>query len=273
MHARTRLVGALAVVLLMLSPCACSRKAPTPTASATSQLSSATAEPTGSPGPSTAPKNETAAQAAARLFPEVLDMAAYDVDDPGLLTGAKPGPPVSSSRTYSADRPTLLRWELPDETRAVTGNMFAVMRRVPVNNEVLLVPVTKSGRAIGEFPLRKDTAGYWTTTGIAAGSLPGGEVAALETATRKLQGALGNGTVVRATVFLPSGLAFAVGDHEGREAAVFLRLIGYSPGVGSYRGHIPDSGELLTASQLRQLFATADTKKPPATRSAPGGLD
>jgi hypothetical protein len=199
-------------------------------------------------------------------------MASYEVDDPGLLAGAKPGPPLATSRTYSPNRPTLIRWELPSDARRVGGNMFAAMRSVPANKEVLLVPVTRGGTTVGEFPLRRDADGHWATTGIASGSLPGGEIAALESATRQLKSVLGANAAVRAAVFLPSGLVFAVGDRKGTEAAVFLSLIGYGTGVSSYKGRLPNRGELFTSSQLQQLFRDANAEKPPA-RNEPGGLD
>jgi hypothetical protein len=272
MHARMWLVGTLIALLATLSLCACSRPAPTPpTTSAVSQTASA--EQTGALNDDTPPKNETAAQAAVRLFPEVLEMASYAVDDPGLLAGSKPGSPLPTSRTYSANRPTLIGWELPNDARRLSGNMFTAMRSVPANKEVLLVPVTRGGSTIGEFPLRRDADGYWTTTGIASGSLPGGEIAALESAARKLRGVLGPDATVRATILLPSGLTFAVGDRKGQEGAAYLGLIAYGSGISVYKGRIPDRGELFTPSQLRQLFEDAGAKKPPASRAAPGGLD
>jgi hypothetical protein len=274
MRARLRLVGTLTALLATLSlcACACSRPTPTPPAtSAASETSTAGAEQTGTIDDAP-PENETAAQAAARLFPEVLETASYEVDDPGLLAGSKPGPPVPTSRTYSTNRPTLIRWELPSDARRVSGNMFAAMRSVPASKEVLLVPVTRGGGTIGEFPLRRDTDGYWATTGIASGSLPGGEIASLESATRRLRSVLGADAEVRATVFLPSGLTFAVGDRKGREAAVFLSLIAYGTGISSYKGRLPDRGELFTSSQLQQLYRNANAKQPPA-RNEPGGLD
>jgi hypothetical protein len=237
-----------------------------------SQTPTASTEQTGTLDDDVPPENETAAQAAARLFPEVLEIASYDVDDPGLLAGSKPGSPLPTSRTYSANRPTLIRWELPNDARRVGGNLFAAMRSVPANKEVLLVPVTRGSAAIGEFPLRRDADGYWTTTGIASGSLPGGEIAALESATRRLRNVLGADAAVRTTVFLPSGLIFAVGNRKGREAAVSLGLIGYGTGISGYRGRLPDRGELLTSSQLQQLFRNANAEKPPA-RNKPGALD
>lgn len=272
MHARKRLVGALGVLLATFSLCGCSRPAPTPPAtSAASQISTASAEQTGTLGDDTPPENETAAQAAARLFPEVLDSASYAVDNPELLAGSKPGSPILTSRTYSTNRPSLILWELPNDARRVGGNMFAAMRSVPANKEVLLVPVTRGGATVSEFPLRRDADGYWATTGIASGPLPSGEIAALESATRRIKSVLGADAAVRTTVFLPSGLTFAVGDRKGREAAVFLGLTSGTR-IKGFTGRLPNRGELFTSSQLQQLFRDANAERPPA-RDKPGGLD
>jgi hypothetical protein len=273
MYARTRLVGALTALVATLSLCACSRHAPTPPAtSVVSRTSTASAERTDTLNDDAPPENETAAQAAVRLFPDVLDSASYTVDNPELLTGSKPGSPLPTSRTYSPNRPTLIRWELPNDARRVGGDLFAAMRSVPANKEVLLVPVTRGGTAISEFPLRRDADGYWATTGIASGPLPGGEIAVLEGATRRLRSVLGADVAVRVTVFLPSGLTFAVGDRRGREASVFLGLIGDGTKISGYKGRLPNRGELFTSSQLQQLYKNANAEKPPA-RDEPGGLD
>lgn len=270
MSRRVRILCALAALLLAAtSASACRRPAPAPRAPASSATSQ-TATPTSEPA--VAPSDETAEQAAGRIFADLYETALALAQNPADLQGAKPGRPVAISRDYSAGGPVLAQWVLPSETKAISRNMFAEMRPSPMSKTTLLVPVIKGGRTITEFEIRRDDTGAWDVVGDLAQPFPSGAMRDLEAAAAKLRRALGPGTRVRPAVFLPSGLVFAVGDNASHEAVVFLLPARQGPGVAGFTTPFPDADQVLYPSQLADLYRANSKPKAP-TRDAPGGLD
>ena len=272
MNRRDRTFGIVVTLLaatLLPSGCwwskpAARQPAPTPT------LASQTATP--AIPDSGATPNETPEHAARRLFSDLYETALALADHPEMLQGSQAGRPVPVSRDYSSDRPILARWTLSDDAKSVSGDMFAEMRTSAVSKTVMMVPVTKNGRAISEFEMAKGADGLWVASGDLASPLPSGEIYDLESATAKLRKSLGAGTIVRPAVFLPSGLVFAVGDNHGQEAAVFLLPITHGPGIAGFTDSMPNTGAMLSRSQLRELYRKK-TQPPPSTRFVPGQLD
>jgi hypothetical protein len=134
--------------------------------------------------------------------------------------------------------------------------MFAAMRPSAMAKDIFFVPFVKHGRAIGQFDVELQ-GDSWAYGRSLTSSPRTGQLYMLQTATDKLKRLLGEGTTVRPAVFLPSGLAFAVGDNQGREAAV---MIGYSDrgkGVDGYAWGklVPARGTLFTPAGLKTLLA------------------
>lgn len=201
-----------------------------------------------------AANGETPEQAALRLFSEAYAQELSVVQSPRLLQGARPGRPVPISADYRWDA-QLVRWVLPDEAKAVSGNLFAAMWPSAMEKDGFLVPMVKNGRTVCQFYVDLQ-GGRWVGRPISESSLPTGEVYWLEVATAKLKALLGRGTLVRPVIFLPSGNAFAVGDNNGREAAAYLGYSNLGRGVGDVdiTNFTHRYGELFTPAQLRALF-------------------
>jgi hypothetical protein len=215
-------------------------------------------KPTNPPnaGPADAPSGETPAQASRRLFTRVYSAELTEVDKPGLLHGAEPGEPVPVVRDYGWG--PNVGWVLPEDRKSVRGNMFAAMWPLAMEKDRFIVPMVKDGRSVDEMIVYLE-AGSWVASsaggydavidGRDVKRLPRGDVAALESASTRLKQFLGEATVVRAVVFVPSGNAFAVGDNVGREAAVFLGWSKLGPGISDHHG------PALASSQFGQLFS------------------
>ena len=207
-------------------------------------------------GPVTASNGETPEEAAVRLFPAAYARELALGASPQELTGSEPGRPTPMSADYVYDA-NIVRWLLPDDAKAVSGNMFAAMWPSAMAKDAFFVPFIKRGRVIGQYCVALQKGDVWLYVDSLTSSLRRGQLYELQTSTDKLKALLGEDTVVRPAVFLPSGLAFAVGDNQGREAAV---MIGYSdrgPGVDGYANgrEVPAMGRLFTLDQLKTLLA------------------
>lgn len=205
-------------------------------------------------GPGVAADGETAEQAAKRLFPRALHVAfdALNRRARQALQGPTPDDPVPISRDYRM----LVQWVLPDDLHAATGNMFAAMWPIAMLKDGFVVPMVKDGRSVSEFGVCLNDHGRWVLDCEQGwmGFVPGGWVRDLQLASEKLEKLLGPGTIVRPVMFVPSGLAFAVGDNQGREAAVFLSWLDYGPGIEGFHKQLPEVGQLYTPAQLKKLL-------------------
>jgi hypothetical protein len=207
-------------------------------------------------GPADAPSGETPAQASRRLFTGVYRAELTEVNRPWLLRGAEAGEPVPVVRDYGWG--PNVAWVLPEDRKSVRGNMFAAMWPLAMVKDRFIVPMVKNGRSVDEMIVYLE-GGSWVASAVGGYDaivdgrdvkrLPRGDVAALESATTRLKQLLGEATVVRAVVFVPSGNAFAVGDNAGREAAVFLGWVMLGPGISDHHG------PALASSQFGQLFS------------------
>jgi hypothetical protein len=200
---------------------------------------------------------ETAEQAAKRLFPRAYRQAleaAESRSERELLEGTTPGEPAPLSVDYSESGLTLVQWVLPDDLHAATGNMFAAMWPSAMMENDFHVPFLKDGRVVSEFGVSLDETGHWMVAEGTFGPAPSGLIYDLQRASEKLEKLLGPGTIVRPVMFVPSGLAFVVGDNQGREAAVFLSWVEYGPGVEGFHKQFPEVGQLFTPVQLEKLL-------------------
>jgi hypothetical protein len=212
-------------------------------------------KPTAPPnaGPQTAPDGETPAQAAVRLFPvaraqEVALMGA----SPQRLKDARPGLPVPIARDYQ-DTGFIARWVLPHDQKAVLGNMFAAMWPIAMVKSGFLVPIFKHGTVVDNYSVGLRGDAWVSGVGIPQRTA---ELRTLRAGTAKLKRLLGPQTTVRPVVFVPSGLIFAVGDNQGREAAAFLGNTWMGPGIGFFDGtKMPQVGDVKVPAQLRALLA------------------
>jgi hypothetical protein len=229
-------------------------------------------KPTSRPnaGPVVPPSGETPEQAALRLFAPIYRHELRHADKPERLRGAAPGAPVPVVRDYR-NGPNVA-WVLPDDRHSASGNLFAAMWPVAMRKDGFIVPMVKNGRSIDEMYVYLD-GGAWTAGSPDSGwayddlvdgkyvqHLPRGDVATLESATTRLKSLLGEATVVRTAVFVPSGNAFAVGDNGGREAAVLLGWVMLGPGIDTHHGPSLASsqfGQLFTHDQLAALYHAA----------------
>ena len=270
--ARTGLALALATATLVLGACSW-RATGSSTPASVSKPTSQSVTPTSAPDPDVGPPGETPAHAARRLFPDLLADALSSPGGSGIPKDATCGVPVTVSRDYIGDRPSLVRWTLPNDTRSTSGRMFAAMHHSPMSTTACVVPVTKNGRTITEFDLYFDSDQQWKAHDILTDVVPGGEVYAFEIATDKLRRTLGLAAAVRPVVLLPSGLVFAIGDNNGREAAVFLLSVNKRPGVVGFGGTPPTTDKVLTPSELNQLLQQNAPGQPPQQRFPPGQLD
>jgi len=205
-------------------------------------------------GPVTAPDGETPEQAAIRLFPAARARELALGASPQELSDARPGRPVPVARDYRSEA-SVARWVLPDDERAVSGDMFAAMWPIAMARDAFVVPFARDGRVIGLYgvELHGDS---WAYARSASSSLHTSVLCTLQTATEKLTRVLGEGTEVRPVVFAPSGIAFAVGDNQGREAAVVLGYTNLGPGIDAFNGpNWPPPGRLFTPEQLKTLLA------------------
>lgn len=214
--------------------------------------------PTSSPnsGPGVAPDGETPAEAATRLFPEMYAQALQESEPREFLRGAEPGAPVPVSEVYfwPAD---LVRWVLPDDRKAIAaGSLFSAMWPNAMSRNEFLVPMTKDGISVCEFWAGL-SEGHWIGGSLNKGRLPTGEVHRLDVASVQLRAMLGRNTEVRPVIFLPSGIAFAVGDNAGREAAVPLGVLDYGPGIsdpGTLHSIDIDESRVYSLAELSQLL-------------------
>ncbi len=210
-------------------------------------------------GPGVAADGETAEQAAKRLFPRAYRQAleaAESRSERELLEGTTPGEPAPLAVDYETGGRMLVQWVLPDDLHAATGNMFAAMWPIAMLKDGFVVPMVKDGRSVSEFGICLNDHGRWVLECEQGwiGFVPGGWVRGLQRASEKLEKLLGPGTIVRPVMFVPSGLAFAVGDNQGREAAVFLSWVEYGPGVEGFHKQFPEVGQLYTPAQLKKLL-------------------
>jgi len=67
--------------------------------------------------------------------------------------------------------------------------------------------------------------------------------------------ALGEGTYVGWILFLPSGLALAVGANDGRQAAVYLTFVDHGRGLAGLDKRLPRSARLFTTDELETLLS------------------
>jgi hypothetical protein len=169
-----------------------------------------------------------------------------------MVKAARPGSPVPVSRDYAMTEPILARWVLPDDVHSVDAEMFGLMRSTPTSATFFFVPISSQGRPVAEVFVKKNSFGRWRVVGMGVGP---GQSAALAAAAKTLKRALGEATAIRPVLFLPSGLEFAVGDNAGREAAVYLTLVNYGEGVGSFDKYLPKTGRLFTPAQLQRLLS------------------
>jgi hypothetical protein len=206
-------------------------------------------------GPRPAPDGETPEQAAIRLFPQARAHELELGTLPRELRGARPGEPVPVARDYREGE-SIAQWVLPGGSQAVSDDMFAAMWPIAKTDDFFYVPFVKDGRSIGQFSvfLRGDS---WTYGPPTSSSLHAGPVCDLQTAIDKLRRQLGPQTAVRPVIFAPSGLTFAVGDNQGREAAVLLGHSWMGPGIGNFdQTKVPPVGTLLAPEQLKQLLVS-----------------
>jgi hypothetical protein len=236
------MVAALVLLVALVSLCACGK----------SHNPSLGPKPTAPPnaGPVSASNGETPEQAAVRLYPaaraDLLSRGASSQQ----LTDSEPGQPVPVSADYRYSA-ALAQWVLPDDAKAVSGDMFGAMWPSAMAKDIFVVPIVRQDRSVGQFivNLQKGAWIYWGAT------LSEGDVITLQAATDKLVQLLGEGTEVRPVIFVPSGIAFAVGDNQGREAAVVIGSTPLGPGIDAYSGVMPTVGRLFTPEQLKSLLA------------------
>lgn len=214
---------------------------------------------TPNPGPGLAADGETPQQAAVRLFAVAQKTALrWGVSNRRqrlLFEASKPGEPVPICVEYGS---TLAQWVLPNEVETVTGDMFAAMWPLAMEKDCFWVPMIVDGEIINEYGIHLDKQGRWvTTTDGWIGPTPGGLTRALQLASETLTGVLGPGTEVRPVVFVPSGNVFAVGDHDGRQAAMLIDWVRSGPGIRDirYLHGSPDVGVVYTPAKLKRLFA------------------
>ncbi len=215
-------------------------------------------------GPGVAANGETAAEAAGRLFPQGLRQALEAAESAGerrVLEGTAAGEPVPVSRCYGIPTRTLVKWVLPRDVHSVSGNMFAAMWPSAMMDKAFVVPMVKDGRAVSEFWVYLTRKGQWKVDEGAIGPVPGGSVRDLQLATERLRRVLGTQARVRPVVFVPSGLVFAVGDNNGREAAVYLAFVNWGKGVKGFHKGLPHTGELFTPAELKRLLTPRDAQK------------
>ena len=138
--------------------------------------------------------------------------------------------------------------------------MFAAMWPISMTKSGFIVPMLKDGKAVSEFGVVLDEGGHWVCSEGVLASIPGGFAHDLQDATATLRKALGYGTKVRPTIFVPSGLAFAVGDNQGREAAVFVWCTNHGKGIKGFDKELPNAGQLFSPVQLKRLLTNARAK-------------
>jgi len=206
-------------------------------------------------GPVSVGNGESAEQASRRLFPEAYQTALSSTLNPQVLEGAQPGPPAFVSQDYRVPGRTLVAWVLPNDARSVAAAMFAAMSPSAMDPAAAIVPMVRDGAAVGEFEIHTDDSGNWIRGAVRLDPLPGGRPRDLETATAKLTSTLGTGTAVRPTIFLPSGLVFAVGNNGGHEAAVYLGFVNGGPGIKGFHKDLPERGTLFLPAELTRLLA------------------
>jgi hypothetical protein len=197
---------------------------------------------------------ETPEQAAQRLFPEVYERAMKGTQHQDVLRGAVAGTPLQVSRDYYMSWGIIASWTLPNDVNSVTSGMFNGMLPSPMRDDEYIVPMVVGGRSVSEFLMVIDDSGTWRAPVTLIDPLPTGQIYYVEVATSILKNALGNEAEVRSTIFLPSGLIFAVGNNNGREAAVYLTFVNFGPGVGSFNKYLPEKGRFFTPDQLRSLL-------------------
>lgn len=277
MGRRTRNCFALAALLVAVLGASACKPAARPTASTAPAAPAAPAAANQAVTPAadlrTPLTKETAAEAAQRLFPGVCETALALADNPEALRGARPGRPVAVSRDYAAGRPTIADWVLPNDARAVSGEMFAKMRPSAVTTSTALVPVLKNRSTISEFLMSRDESGDWQSAGDLVLPPPGGAIHDFEIASAKLRKTLGTNARIRPVVLLPSGLVFAVGHSSKGEAAVLLTMVGRGPGITGFALPAPEVGQLLSVSELRALLNTQPKANPLSGRNALGTID
>ncbi len=243
---RVQSIGWCLLAVVLLSSCAAAAE---PVVSKSSGPAFATSAPAYDHG--------TALRVVKRLWPEMK--RTWLLGDPTLgsawvakVKNARPGSPAAVSRDYAMTEPILVRWVLPDDLRSVGAGMFGLMRPTPTSSRSFIVPVAAQGRTIAEFLVEQDAQGSWDVVEMAEGPA---QSAAFCSATRTLKRLLGKGTVVRPVMFLPSGLAFAVGENGGREAAVYLTFVNEGAGVSGFDKYLPKTGRLFTPVQLQELLS------------------
>jgi len=209
----------------------------------TQESSSVTSPPASSAG-------ETPQAAVERLWPDMQELMAEVLGDEAIA-GAAPGSPVLASGLYAMSEPLLVQWVLADDAQAVGGDLFAAMCPTPVDDSSFLVSVEGDEGTLAEFLIERDSGGRWQIAEMGKGS---GQVRALAAATRTLRRALGEDAGIRSALFLPSGLAFAVGSGEAGQAAVYLTFVDHGEGVGSFDRRLPRNGQLFTPEQLETLL-------------------
>jgi len=203
-------------------------------------------------GPGLAANGETAEHAARRLFPQARRLALRYAETPSahrLIEDSQQGAVVPLSEVYDTPYRDLVSWTLPNDSQAVSGDMFRAMRPSAMRKDMFLVPMLSGGRVVCVYWVGLDDSGLWATE-----LWNGRYVRDLREATEKLREVLGPGTKVRPAMFLPHGLAFAVGDNDGREAAVCLGGVAQGEGIEGFGGELPDIGRLLTRAELKRLL-------------------
>jgi hypothetical protein len=223
------------------------------------------ARPSTSPnaGPLPAPDGETPETAAWRLFHAAYERYLPYARPRSAFEGATPGPIIPISAEYPdpahpgvvLERP-LVSWILPNDHKAVSGDMFEAMWPSAMKTDEFFVPMVKDGRVVFRlYAMQKN--GHWIDAWQLYSIPPSVfrvEPYEWDTAAVRLREALGPETEVRATVLVPSGLVFAVGNNRGRQAAVSMGWTDSGKGIEGFHGTYPDRGEFFTQEELEELL-------------------
>jgi hypothetical protein len=193
---------------------------------------------------------ETPEAAAHRLYAEKFDYRRADLTSPETFAGATAGVPRAVVAGY---HPGLVPapWVLSNDRNSVRTGMFKAMYAGKMSDVLFVVPIMKQGSCVGQFDMGLDDTGHWSEGGIL---WEPGFISWADQADETLRGVLGSGTTVRIAVFLPSGLVFAVGNNRDREAAVYLTLFDYGPGLKGFHERLPETGRLYTPAELASLL-------------------
>lgn len=195
----------------------------------------------------------TADEAAVRLFATAYAFHMEHTAYPGVLEGAGVGQAQPATRDYGLPGPILASWII-DYDPLAARSLFEQMRPLEMSEVLYIVPMVKDGRSADEFDLFLDERGEWRTSWGPLDPLPGGSIHNIEEATANLKGDLGQEAEVRVTLFLPTGLVFAVGRQKDREEAVYLSFVTDGIGHTAKDVRLPDVGQVFTSDQLRALL-------------------